>query len=177
MRIVFAVAALLLLSFNAQADKIPAESGLSLAGSPFVPSIGDHARAVAHSFAGGEGSFYMDFLHGYFGNIDFTAPEHSITFDWITGSAFTVLYGGPRGIDGWFQSYDHRGDDTIFRRGDLSWIDWTAGWRDRPGRGGVTSIGGTGGSATVPEPSTILLLALGLVGVVFTRRNRPWSNP
>jgi hypothetical protein len=187
MRTALAVLALLFLSSSAKADPlnindfpvffingnpvwIPIQATSSTVSSTFLPSLGTDVYLITYPFADGNGAVFMDLTDGEFGNIQFTAPVTSVTFDWTTESIFTAIFEGPGGSLGTFQSNQSIGSDT-FSAADIVGIDWLT-----TSFGGIISIQDTPGTTTpAPEPATWLLLGLGLACVLTLslRRSLP----
>jgi hypothetical protein len=147
---------------------IPIQATSETVGSEYLPSAGTDVYVITYPFADGNGSVVMDLTHGVFGNIQFTVPVTSVTFDWTTDSVFTAMFVGPGGQEATFQSNQTIGSDT-FSAPEIDAINWVTG-TGTTSFGGIISITDTVGSGTpVPEPSTTLLLSLGLVGLLLLR--------
>lgn len=123
-----------------------------------------------YSFADGTGVTYDPVVDGDVGDIDFSSPITSITFDYTSQAAFDATFDSPSGNETEeFPIGD--GTETVDFPGDVTGIFWVEnpasfGWA------GITSLSYTRWAVETPEPSTLLLAALGLalVGVAFAWR-------
>jgi hypothetical protein len=123
-----------------------------------------------YSFADGTGETFDPVIDGDVGYVFFSTPVTSVTFDYIWNfEAFDVTFYNSSGAPfETFSSSGSSGTDTYLFDTDVTKIRWI-GSDAAIGQGGITSLSYTEDSVSTPEPSSIALLAIGMLGLIYLK--------
>jgi len=172
------VLAVLFFASQALADQVPTSTGFvtipdgsevtSITFIPYPHGVEwGNASLVDFSFAGGVGDTEGNSLLGYTGTISFDSPVSDVSLSWIATDVFEVW---DNVGDSWFDTSTDNGSGEITLPGaGITQITWQAG--DEVG--GITALDPTPDSQSVPEPSSMLLSAMGIAALIGLARKSP----
>lgn len=137
---------------------------------------GQFNEQLNYSFADGTGVTDDPVVDSDVGSISFSIPVTAVTFGFTSDSEpFNVTFYGPNGAP--FETFSDPGPGTGAFSGaesltfstDVTRIFWILGTGDI-GFGGITSLGYTEAPVSAPEPSSILLVGMGIVALLGLKR-------